>query len=60
MNFWRETAEFSIAIFISSNLSLLATCAFKQLRVWWRDRQWRKDISWLEESNQTFDKMHKK
>ncbi len=61
MNLVREIFEFTIAIFVSTQLSLLTTYAFKRLREWWRDRQWRKDISWLEETNKrSIDAMLKK
>jgi hypothetical protein len=61
VNLVREIFEFTIAIFVSTQLSLLTTYAFKQLREWWRDRQWRKDIAWLEETNKrSIDVMLKK
>ena len=51
MNFLRETAEFTIVIFVAGHLSTLTNWAFKRSRLWWKEREWRKDIAWLEESN---------
>jgi hypothetical protein len=44
-----NTAEFTIVLFLAGHLNTLSIAAFKRTQQWWRDRQFNKELKWLEE-----------